>query len=85
MATKNPRLLVTLDPLLYQWVKNISDKYGISMSLAVRDIIKKEFTEESWFWAKSWQAAERQADEDLKKGRYKDFDTVDELLKDLHS
>lgn len=85
MATKNPRLLVTLDPLLYQWVKNVADKYGISMSLAVRDIIKKEFTEERWFWAKSWQVAESQADEDLKKGRYKDFDTVDELLKDLHS
>lgn len=85
MATKNPRLLVTLDPLLYKWIKKISDTQGISMSLAIRDIIKKEFIDEGWFWTKSWQSAEEEADEDIKKGRYKDFDSAKELLKELHS
>lgn len=36
------------------------------------------------FEDEEWQKGERKADEDLKKGRYKDFDTVEELLEHLH-
>lgn len=85
MPAKNPRLLVTLDPTLYQWVKKIANIHGISLSLALRDMIKKEYSEESWYWTKSWQEAEKEANEDLKKKRYKKFYTVEELLKDLKS
>lgn len=38
----------------------------------------------SWFRDKEWQNKERKADEDLKKGRHKDFDTVEELIEHLH-
>lgn len=38
----------------------------------------------SWFDDEEWQKGEREADEDLKKGRYKDFITMKELLKQLH-
>lgn len=85
MATKNPRLLVTLEPLLYHWVKKIAKLHGISMSLALRNMIKKEFTEEYWFWTKDWQSGEKEADENIKNKRYKDFDAVEKLLKDLKS
>lgn len=38
----------------------------------------------SWFEDEGWQEGERKADEDLEKGRYKDFNTVEELLEHLH-
>ena len=39
---------------------------------------------QAWYWTKEWQEAERQADEDIAAGRVKEFDTVDELIKDLN-
>jgi len=38
---------------------------------------------QSYFWTKKWQDAEREADEDIKAGRVKTFDSVEELLEDL--
>jgi AbrB family looped-hinge helix DNA binding protein len=40
--------------------------------------------DQAWFWTKEWQAKEQEADKDLAAGRYKDYDTVDDLLEDLH-
>ncbi len=85
MPTKNPRLLITLEPSLYQWVKRTAETQGISMSLFLRDLVKKEYQEEAWYWTESWQAGECEADEDLRRGRYKDFDTVEEMIEDLKS
>ena len=36
-----------------------------------------------YFWTSRWQGGEREADEDIKAGRVKVFDSVDELIKDL--
>ncbi len=38
---------------------------------------------QAYFWTKRWQKGEREADEDIKAGRVKSFDSVDELIKDL--
>jgi len=38
---------------------------------------------QAYFWTKRWQEGEREADEDIKAGRVKTFDSVDELIKDL--
>ena len=38
---------------------------------------------QAYFWTKRWQESEREADEDIKAGRVKTFDSVDELIKDL--
>ena len=40
--------------------------------------------DQAYFWTPEWQKAEREASEDIKKGRYKTFDSVDELIADLH-
>ena len=37
--------------------------------------------EQAYFWTEEWQKGERQADEDIKAGRVKHFDTVEEALK----
>lgn len=38
---------------------------------------------QSYFWTKEWQEAEREAAKDIKEGRIKVFQSVDELIKDL--
>jgi len=38
---------------------------------------------QAYFWTKEWQEAEKKATEDIKAGRIKAFDSVDELIKDL--
>jgi len=48
-------------------------------------LIPKKLVDKSqaYFWTKKWQEGERAADEDIKAGRVKTFDSVDELIKDL--
>jgi bifunctional DNA-binding transcriptional regulator/antitoxin component of YhaV-PrlF toxin-antitoxin module len=38
---------------------------------------------QAYFWTKKWQEAEREADEDIKAGHVKTFDSVDELVREL--
>jgi bifunctional DNA-binding transcriptional regulator/antitoxin component of YhaV-PrlF toxin-antitoxin module len=38
-----------------------------------------------WFWTPEWQRKEREADQDIAQGRIKEFESVDELIKDLQS
>ena len=38
---------------------------------------------QAYFWTKKWQEAEKAADEDIKAGRVKSFDSVEELIDDL--
>ena len=39
--------------------------------------------EQAWFWSKKWQEGEKEADEDMEKGRIKSFDNVNDLVEDL--
>ncbi len=48
--------------------------------LVPKQLIDKDQT---WFWSETWQAAEREAEDDLRAGRVKGFDTLDELIADL--
>lgn len=38
---------------------------------------------QAYFWTPKWQEGERLADEDIKDGRVKIFDSAEELMKDL--
>ena len=52
MSTRNPRLMVVLEPPLYQWIKQMARKQGLSLSLALRDLIKNAYSEqEDAFWS----------------------------------
>ena len=39
--------------------------------------------DQAWYWSPKWQAAEREADQDLQAGRYDKFDSMDEMIADL--
>jgi len=48
--------------------------------LLPKQVIDKDQT---WFWTQEWQAAERKAESDLREGRTKAYDNLDELIADL--
>ncbi|MFH1453376.1 MAG: hypothetical protein ABIH00_05285 [Armatimonadota bacterium] len=84
MASKNHRIQIVLDIPLYNWLKEQTKAAGISFSLAIRDILKKAFEEQAWFWTEKWQKGEKEADLDIKSGRIsKAYSTAEEFLKDL--
>lgn len=64
-------------------------KKGDTVSIELRDdeIILKPVViidkSQTWFWNKDWQKKEKEAEEDIKKGRVKTFNEVDELMEDL--
>jgi AbrB family looped-hinge helix DNA binding protein len=48
--------------------------------LVPQEIIDKE---QSWFWQEKWQKLEAEAEEDIRKGRVKSFDSVEELFDEI--
>ncbi len=40
---------------------------------------------QAYFWTKRWQDGERETDEDLSAGRFKDFDSIESLLEELEA
>lgn len=40
--------------------------------------------DQAWFWSEEWQKEEMEAEEDIKAGRVKSFDNIEDLLKSLH-
>ena len=69
--------------------KELGIEEGDLVEIEVKDeraiLMPKKLVDKSqaYFWTKRWQDSEREADEDIKAGRVKTFDSVDELIKDL--
>ncbi len=55
---------------------------GTTINLIVKKLIDKSQT---YFWTREWQEGEREADEDIRAGRLKTFNSVDELIAELKS
>ena len=66
MPTKHPRLSIVLEPQVYQSVKQLAKRDGVSLSLKARDLIRDalELYEDA-YWAK--KADERAATFDRSK------------------
>jgi hypothetical protein len=57
MPTKNPRVMVVLEPPLQRWLKMNAEKQGISVSSMIRDIIRDTYREsENEQWVKEGEA-----------------------------
>jgi AbrB family looped-hinge helix DNA binding protein len=65
------------------------DKPGAQVEIVVRDgeiVLVPHVAipaDQMWFWSEKWQAMEREADEDLAAGRYKEFESGEEFLAHL--
>jgi AbrB family looped-hinge helix DNA binding protein len=55
---------------------------GDHLILVPKKLIDKS---QAYFWTPEWQSAEREAQADIDAGRVKEFDSIDELLAELHS
>lgn len=63
----------------------IGDQFEIELD-GDRIVLKPVITiprDQAYFWTKEWQEKEKIADEELKQGNLKGFDTVNELIADL--
>ena len=69
--------------------KELGIEEGDLVEIEVEDeravLMPKKLVDKSqaYFWTRKWQEAEREADEDIKAGRVKTFDSVEELISDL--
>lgn len=54
---------------------------GDEIVLKAKRLVDKS---QSWFWTENWQKAEKAAQDDIARGRIREFETVDDLLEDLH-
>lgn len=54
---------------------------GDEIVLKPKKLIDKS---QAWYWTKEWQEGERQADEDIAAGRVREFDNVEDFIKDLN-
>jgi len=41
--------------------------------------------DQAWYWTSEWQEKEKEVDQDISTGDYKDFDRLADLLEDLQS
>ena len=69
--------------------KELGIEEGDLVEVVVEDeravLVPKKVIDKSqaYFWTKEWQDAEREASKDIKAGRVKTFETVEELVEDL--
>ncbi|QSQ07925.1 hypothetical protein H0A61_00244 [Koleobacter methoxysyntrophicus] len=72
-------------------IKKLGLKEGDSLNIVVKNskiIIEPVVPvpkDQAWFWSPEWQKNEKEADEDIKAGRVKSFDSVEELIEDLNA
>ncbi|HEC35582.1 MAG TPA: AbrB/MazE/SpoVT family DNA-binding domain-containing protein [Anaerolineae bacterium] len=76
-------------PAAIRQALNLREGDYVEVSLADDRIIltPKQVVDKSqaYFWTAEWQAAEREADEDIRAGRVRVFESVEELLADLEA
>jgi AbrB family looped-hinge helix DNA binding protein len=69
--------------------KQLGIEEGDLVEIEVEDeralLMPKKLVDKSqaYFWTKRWQENEQEADKDIKSGRIKSFDSVNELIQDL--
>jgi AbrB family looped-hinge helix DNA binding protein len=40
---------------------------------------------QAYFWSSRWQQGEKEVENDLKLGHYQDFDSIEEMIRDLEN
>jgi len=56
------------------------DVKGVQVILTPKRVVDLE---DAWFWTTEWQAAEREAEADVKAGRVKKARSVDDMIRSL--
>lgn len=75
VATNIERLIETIKSL------SAAEKFELARRLEETGVLDDN---QSWYWTPQWQAAEKEADEDIATGRVYHYDNVDDLMRSLH-
>jgi len=51
-----------------------------TITIHIKDLVDED---DSWYWSERWQQMEREADEDIKAGRIKTFENIQDLIREL--
>lgn len=71
---------------LHRLVDELPDEVLEGTADLLQRVIRREIDpDQSWFWARAWQAGEREADADLAAGRVRRFEGGDAFLAHLDS
>ena len=82
MPATNITIPVELVPLVEEWGKMTAKVFGqLRNSAGLKPLnVPKD---QEWFWSKKWQAGEKAVDEDIRQGRVKSFNKVEDLIESL--
>jgi len=83
-----PKHQVTIPSSIFKKLRlDVGDFLEVAQeNYAIRLIPQKLIPkDQAWFWTPEWQAREREADEAIARGEVKEFDNVEDLIKDLNS
>jgi len=88
-------------PSLTKKEQNILSRAKLKIEKINKDILKSEGLtadeikisckvglidpEQSWWWTEKWQKEERKSEQEIRKGKFKEFSSIDNLIKDLRS
>jgi predicted DNA-binding protein len=85
--TSNDTLVIDVTPEERERIEALAHQRGYKTPTEyVRALIESDsadMRDQAYFWSETWQAGEREADEDIAAGRVETFGTMDELLADL--
>jgi len=74
----------SLIPELEAWGKMTAKLFGRLRREANLQVVDLPDVQ-TWFWTKEQQAKEQEVDEEMRRGEYQEFSTVDDLINDLRS
>ena len=90
MTTKNPASQKEkLDTALAELADLKNQVKGLTDKLEAMEEMVKESNEilvafsQSYYWTPQWQAMEAQAEEDLRAGRFKQYDDVEDFIREM--
>jgi hypothetical protein len=77
--------VINLAANLDRLIKEIKDLSAAEKSELARRLNEEAvFDDQSWYWTPQWQAAEKEADEDIAAGRVHRYNNADDAIKFLH-
>ena len=75
---------VELSPEMMERAQHLAEERDTNVGALVLEVFLAYLEEEqSWYWSKEWQAAEREAEADLAAGHYADFTSMDDFFADM--
>lgn len=87
VSSSNPRASYSYSseaqPLLYAPSTNAARLPGFNVIKLVKQVFVLKDRSQAYYWLPAWQEREREAEEDLRLGRFAVFDTMDDLIASL--